>query len=333
MNNTKYWVSICVPIYGVEKYIERCAISMFEQTYPNIEYIFVNDNTPDKSIEILESVIERYPNRKPYVRIIAHEKNLGLAAARNTAVDVVTKEFLMHVDSDDWISQNCVELCVEKQKENDADIVNFDAIKFMQKKHQVLKHSDIISPKELTIEILRRNESINIWGRLIRTDLYKSNAIKNKEGVDMAEDYQIIPKLMYKARRIAVLHKPLYYYNAINENSYSYTFSQKKTKQIWETIDILKDYFYENDIKFINALSEGSLKIYCDNLINACKAKDDMCIIEVRNRINKIDAKYKKCLPIRYRICLEINNINLLMLYVNISTQIWYLLKRIKNIM
>lgn len=114
MNNIK--VTICVPVYGVEKYIEKCAISLFEQTYPSIEYVFVNDNTPDKSIEILESVVERYPNRKPYVRIISHEKNRGLAAARNTAVDTVTTEFLMHVDSDDWVDKNLVNELVLMQK-------------------------------------------------------------------------------------------------------------------------------------------------------------------------------------------------------------------------
>ena len=116
MNDNIYMVSICIPIYGVEKYIERCAISLFEQTYQNIEYIFVDDCTPDKSVEILKSVIERYPNRKPYVRIIKHKKNRGLGSARNTAVDAAKGEFLMHVDSDDWIDNDCVRLCVEKQK-------------------------------------------------------------------------------------------------------------------------------------------------------------------------------------------------------------------------
>lgn len=72
MDDTQYFVSICVPIYGVEKYIERCAISLFEQTYKNIEYIFVNDCTQDNSIDVLKSIIEKYPVRKNCVRIINH---------------------------------------------------------------------------------------------------------------------------------------------------------------------------------------------------------------------------------------------------------------------
>ena len=90
-----YLVSILVPVYGVEKYIERCARSLFEQTYENLEYIFVDDCTPDKSIEILKRVIEDYPNRKNQVRIIHHEHNRGLAAARNTALDAATSEFYL----------------------------------------------------------------------------------------------------------------------------------------------------------------------------------------------------------------------------------------------
>ena len=114
-------VSICVPIYGVEKYIERCAVTLFEQTYDNLEYIFVNDCTTDDSMAILEEVISRYPARSSAVRIIAHEKNRGLAAARNTTVENCTGEFILHVDSDDYIENNTlllvVYLCISRQKQ------------------------------------------------------------------------------------------------------------------------------------------------------------------------------------------------------------------------
>ncbi|MBQ1779984.1 MAG: glycosyltransferase family 2 protein, partial [Bacteroidales bacterium] len=119
-----YQVSILVPIYEVEKYIERCARSLFEQTYDNLEYIFVDDCSPDKSMEILEQVMEDYPNRKKQVRIIRHEHNRGLAAARNTALDAATSPFITHVDSDDYLSLDAIHLLVNKQVETDADIVS-----------------------------------------------------------------------------------------------------------------------------------------------------------------------------------------------------------------
>ena len=199
MNNIK--VSICVPVFGVEKYIEKCAISIFEQTYPNIEYIFVNDNTPDKSIEILESVIERYPNRKPYVRIIAHKKNRGLAAARNTAVDAVNTEFLMHVDSDDWVETDIVEKCVNKQLEGDYDIVSVDIIREWVKLSERIVLPNFKDSRDMTLKLLSRKSFHSIYGHLIRTSLYKDNNIRLDEGLNMGEDYFIIPRLSYFAKK------------------------------------------------------------------------------------------------------------------------------------
>ena len=71
-------VSLLIPVYGVEKYIEKCAVSLFEQTYEDIEYIFVDDCTPDNSMNVLSGVIERYPKRKDHTRIIHHDRNLSL---------------------------------------------------------------------------------------------------------------------------------------------------------------------------------------------------------------------------------------------------------------
>ena len=101
-------VSVCIPVYGVEKYIERCARSLFEQTMKDdIEFIFVDDCTPDKSIEILQKVLEEYPERKNQVKIIRHETNKGLTGARNTALkhvnvtynNLTTLEFKISYDA------------------------------------------------------------------------------------------------------------------------------------------------------------------------------------------------------------------------------------------
>ena len=102
-------ISICVPVYGVEKYIERCAVSLFEQTYENIEYIFVNDQTKDKSWEILLGVIERYPMRKSQVKLSTHDKNRGLAAVRNTAANLASGRFIIWVDAEDYVETNIVQ--------------------------------------------------------------------------------------------------------------------------------------------------------------------------------------------------------------------------------
>ena len=79
-------ISIIIPIFKVRNFIERCACSLFEQTLKDIEYIFVDDASPDDSIDILKVCIERYPERKGQVTILRHEENKGLTAARNTNI-------------------------------------------------------------------------------------------------------------------------------------------------------------------------------------------------------------------------------------------------------
>ena len=106
-------VSILVPIYNVETYIHQCAVSLFEQTYNNIEYIFVDDASPDNSITILKDLIKRYPKREKDVRIITHEKNRGLAVARNTAISNATGDYIFIVDSDDYMEKQTIEWMVE----------------------------------------------------------------------------------------------------------------------------------------------------------------------------------------------------------------------------
>lgn len=88
-------ISILTPIYGVEKYIEQCARSLFEQSYASIEYIFVDDCTPDKSIGILQSLLKEYPGRAQQVRIIHHDRNRGVGAARQTALMAATGDYLL----------------------------------------------------------------------------------------------------------------------------------------------------------------------------------------------------------------------------------------------
>ncbi len=94
-------VSVIIPVYGVEKYIERCTRSLFEQTLDDMEFIFVNDCTKDNSIAIIERIAEEYPLRKSQIHILNHQVNKGLPIARQTGLRVATGEYIAHCDSDD----------------------------------------------------------------------------------------------------------------------------------------------------------------------------------------------------------------------------------------
>ena len=94
-------VSVIIPVYNVEKYIERCANSLFSQTLDDIEYLFVNDCSQDKSIEVLNKVLEKYSNRKKHVIIKNMEHNYGQATVRRWGMLHATGDFVIHCDSDD----------------------------------------------------------------------------------------------------------------------------------------------------------------------------------------------------------------------------------------
>lgn len=120
-------VSVVVPVYGVEKYIKRCAESLFSQTIAaSCEFIFVDDCSPDNSIGILKSVVQKYPALD--VKIIVHEKNKGLASARNTGFAQVTGKYFINVDSDDWVEPNYIEVLVSEAERTCADITGCNLI-------------------------------------------------------------------------------------------------------------------------------------------------------------------------------------------------------------
>lgn len=247
-----YQVSILVPVYGVEKYIERCARSLFEQTYENLEYIFVNDCTPDKSMEILMRVMENYPNRKGNVRIFHHEHNRGLSAARNTALDAATSPFVTHVDSDDYLDCDAIRLMVKKQVETGADIVTGNYYWIDSEGLKKVYEPPCESPGEMLKMILSVHSSANtIWRRLINIRLYRDHAIRPKEGVNYLEDWQQIGMLAYYADKVSLIPDHIYYYNRINDESYVAANVNLPSVQFWEqaveSAGIIEDFFSDKE--------------------------------------------------------------------------------------
>ena len=119
-------ISIIIPVYGVEKYIEKCVRSLFEQTYENLEYIFVNDCTKDSSMEILKTVLSEYPDRISNVTIINNEKNIGQSGSRKKGILAANGHYMIHCDSDDWVDLDYYEKIAKKAEETDADIICCD---------------------------------------------------------------------------------------------------------------------------------------------------------------------------------------------------------------
>lgn len=268
-NNQYPNVSICVPVYNVELYIERCLISIMSQTYNGkMECIIVDDCGTDKSIAIAEQLIADYKGPITF-RIIHHEQNRGLAAARNTAVDAAKGEFIIHVDSDDWVEPNMVEELVKKQIETNADIVSCNAIAHYADREEQLTEPDYTSKDEMMRSILLLTLDHVIWRRLIRASLYRDNHISAVEGVNIGEDHYTLPRLLFYANSFAKCDAALFHYNCMNVNSYiqsaEQAFSPKRVSSDVASLNILIDFFEKNEQVYLDELYETKLRYIYSN--------------------------------------------------------------------
>lgn len=253
-------VSIIVPVYGVEKWIERCAVSLFEQTYEDIEYIFVNDATPDKSMEVLAEVVKRYPRRAKQVKIITHTQNKGLSAARNSGLAACNSEYIWHVDSDDYIAADAVEKLINTAEKQNADIVVFD-VNVVSTNRIKIERVNYNSKTDYIRRLLQHTEKCAHWNKFYRKSLIDLTGIRSDEKIRLAEDYAVTPRLLYLAEKVVILHEPLYYYETRNQNSYVHNLSKTAIESQHQADDILKDFFADKkDFADIAAvLSQRSL--------------------------------------------------------------------------
>lgn len=232
-------VSVVIPIYNVEKYIERCVRSLMEQTLDDIEYIFVNDASLDNSLEILKSVVAQFPNRMSNVHIINHNCNQGLACARKTGIDLASGEYLIHCDSDDWVELDIYEKLYDAAKRSDADIVvcNYKTIAFSGCFNcTVDKIYDLCS--------IPSGYRWSIWNKLVRRSLIVKNDIYPIPHIDMCEDENTALRLYYHANKITYIDDVLYNYDRTRETSITAKmFSEKYLHQRQESLRFIRDYF------------------------------------------------------------------------------------------
>ncbi len=212
-----YLVSILIPVYKVSDFIERCAVSVFSQTFENIEYIFVDDASPDDSVQKLKQVLAHFPNRKEDVCILQNEKNRGISVSRQIAFDNANGKYFLAMDSDDWIENNMIEKLVQKAEKTEADITYCSYFRTFSNKEIIEKPLFSLNKKALIQDAF--NGKSAYWNKLIRLDLLQRNGIKTIRGVNMADDLVVLVKLIYFAQKVAFIDKPFYHYVQFNENA------------------------------------------------------------------------------------------------------------------
>lgn len=270
MNEIK--VSIIIPIYNVERYIERCARSLYEQTYPHIEYVWVNDATPDRSIDILRKVGKDYPNRKSQVHILSHTHNKGLPSARHTGLQVSTGDYVFHSDSDDWVEHSMIDELVTNVKSKNADIVWCDFYKSYSTHSVHVKQNFLQTHDECIRNLLCENMHGGYWNKLIRRSLYDENIITYSQGANMCEDLRGSIQLFYYARTVCYYPKAFYHYVQDNGGSLSANISSERHASAFVNIKCILTFLrekrmidqFENEIPFLKLLSKRPYLISTD---------------------------------------------------------------------
>lgn len=226
MKNPK--ISVIIAVYKAQEYIERCARYLFEQTIDEIEYIFIDDCSPDNSMPILAEVINNYPARKSQVKIIRHNINQGVSQSRQDGVDLATGEYIIHCDPDDWIEHNAMEEMYSKAVEIGCDILFVDFIIESSTKRIVIdQHLKSNSPR-LVIRQFFHELHGSLWNKLIRNKFIKDSGAKFNTALFFCEDLCYNIELLLKNPSIAYYNKAFYhYYYSQNQSSLTRKYSER----------------------------------------------------------------------------------------------------------
>lgn len=217
-------VSILVPFYKVENYVGRCIESLFTQTYKNVEYVFVNNCTPDNSMVIINEYIEKY-GVADKCKMIVHDENLGISASRNDCLDNMTGDYFLFVDSDDYIDKDMVELLVEAAIKENADISGCGYIE------EFADHS-VEHPQKYTNDHNEMMRAITlltikgvIWKLLVRSTIVTDHRdeVRFIPDRNMVDDYLFCCQIFYYAKRFASVDRCMYHWIQYNPNNYTHT--------------------------------------------------------------------------------------------------------------
>ena len=256
-------ISVIIPVYNVEKEVAKCINSVINQTYSNLEIIIVNDGSTDESLK----VCQKYCDER--IRII-DKSNGGLSDARNAGMAVATGEYILFVDSDDYIEEETCERFMKIMASNNPDLVVGDYYIENGLTKKLVQHKCLISGKtysrdEYLSAAIRNNElRMEAWLNLYNTEFMKKNNFKFKKGI-YHEDMQLTPNILVKADTILYVENAFYHYV---QRSGSIMHQSNQKKRMNDTINI-----YRQWIELEDKFSDRVTKKYFRGFIVKCYLK------------------------------------------------------------
>lgn len=258
-------VSVIVPIYNVEKYLEKCINSLLSQTLEDIQIILVNDGSKDNSGNIAKEYEKNNKDRVIYVE----KENGGLSDARNYGLKYATGDFIAFLDSDDYIEKNAYEEMYNKAIEENADYVECDFIWEFPNKIRVDKQYPYKNKKEM-LSFVR----VVAWNKLIKRQLITDNNLEFSKGLRY-EDVEFTYKLIPFINKFAYVDKPFIHY--VQREGSIANVQNERTAEIFTVLNNVIEFYKKNNIyeEYRNELEYNYARyLLCSSLKRMCKIKD-----------------------------------------------------------
>ena len=231
-------VSLIIPVYNVRDYLRKCLDSVAAQTYPNLEVIIVNDGSPDDSLEIALEYTAKYPNFRCYTI-----ENRGLGGARNYGMEQATGDYILFLDSDDYIAENCVEVMVNAAEKEDSDIVAANCYDVREDGSVLFAYKNVYQNATTSLaqepEILLNR--VSAWGKLYKRELLDGFQYVSRVWY---EDMRLTPKLYLRAKKITYVDDSLFYY-VQREGSIMNNTNYLRNLEIIDAFEDMLGYFRE----------------------------------------------------------------------------------------
>ena len=250
-------ISVVIPVYNMDKYLERCVYSILNQTYADYEVLLIDDGSSDKSGEICDAFAAAYPQK---IKVIRHKENKGLSGARNTGIDNAKGEFIIFPDPDDWVEPDYLEILAEMQQQYRTDIEICGFVSFKEKtpcdnpaktagKTDDNKATSVIVGSQHAIEkILMPQENFSgyAWNKLYHMNIIRNAGLRFRAEAKTGQDLLFCYMYLKLCSSAAFTQKKPYHYNRSSGIwSKQNVYSEKKISIIKDVYDqILK---YEKD--------------------------------------------------------------------------------------
>lgn len=257
-------ISIIVPVYNVESYLDKCINSIINQSYKNLEIILVNDGSTDSSIEICNF----YALKDSRIKII-NKANGGLSDARNCGLEVAKGEYIAFIDSDDWVDEDLYKILYELIVKYNSDISVCSFKKAISEEVKLNNiNNEAVYINMTALEKIYDNDGVDMvvaWNKLFKKDLLIGEKFPNGK---IHEDVYLIPRLLYKAKSIAYTNKELIYYR-VNPNSITNSKFNLKRLDYLEALESISMFYKDNNldelyIKSVITQTEAILSISMD---------------------------------------------------------------------